>query len=142
MKRILFIDDSDDALQLANNIADNGFDVYSVDNLCDAEYLIMHEPGADNFDIIILDLGMRVADLPLELQDEARRSYAGWVFYAQIIYKYPNLFTRTIIYTGYGQDFVSKIDPEKRKFAYFLDKNSTNIVQRALSLLNELSGDA
>jgi len=139
MKRILFIDDSSSAIQLADTIADNGYDVHCVTNLCDAEYRLLDEPGADNYDIIILDLDMKITDLPNELHNEAKITYAGWVFYLHIISKYPSLYKKTIIYTGYAHDFMSKIETEKRKFIYLLDKGTADIVNKTLILLNEIN---
>jgi len=139
MKRILLIDDSFDAIQISDTIANNGYDVHCVNNLCDAEYRLLYEPGGSNYDIILLDLSMKITDLPYELQNEAKLTYAGWVFYLHIISKYPHLYKKTIIYTGYAQDFMSKVKSKERKFIYLLDKGTSNIIEKTLNLLNEIS---
>jgi len=101
--KILIVEDSTAADELARMLIDLGHEVMLRDNLADAEYDILgiDETPTHEFDVLLLDYMMEIGYLPEHLCQKAidNDEAGGWVFYYDLVKKDTHLFNNTIFYT-------------------------------------------
>lgn len=136
--KVLFCDDDEknckDAILLF--LRKFGYEVAYVDNLADAEHHIIHSPGADYYNMFILDLKMPSKDLPMNLREKCRNNYAGWIFYKNYI-ENTHLKNKTVFCTGSSERF-KEVNSDKQIIPNVLNKEKHDFYEKLQEIMVEI----
>ena len=136
---ILFIDDSAEMRPFAEGLRIKHVKIDWAGNFYDARDSLAYEPGAKNYDAIILDLHMPTKGLPKDKEtfQLANKVFSGWAFYKYVLDSYPILQKKTIFLTGVPENFKDRIGEEHFSELNVIQKGSNN-VEDAYAMLKKL----
>lgn len=139
--RIMLVDDISDFGDLKHRLELDGHDADIARDLAGAEQLLIDMDKSKPYGLIILDLDMDVYALDQKYREEASSTFAGWVFFKNVIPEYASeLQKRTIFLTAYRTKIEEIIKAEGTNYGLLaiVEKDDNHMINEILKNISKI----
>jgi hypothetical protein len=134
---IFIVENETSTKDFVYNMVQTGYEMKWVNNMYDAVYIIEEDTKAIFFSAALIDLDIEDDGLPDYALETAHKTFTGYAFYKHVLCKYPELQSKTILFSNFNDKLKGKISEEEYNELVLVSKSDPDHEKIIIEKLKE-----